>query len=165
MDDPHGLNGGSDDAGPIFSAMVGFFEDDRWPFTVVDGEPVLSMHFVGQNGHWVCYAQAREAQQQFVFYSVCPMAMPDFKRTAVAEFVTRANYGMIIGNFELDLDDGEVRYKTSLDVEGTEINGALIRQAAYANVLMMDRYLPSLLSLVYTDITPAEAVAQAEGKG
>ena len=163
MDDPEELSS-FEAAGPVFSAMVEFFEDDNWPFTPVAGEPVLSMHFVGQSGHWICYAQAREEQQQFVFYSVCPMAMPDFKREAVAEFITRANYGMIIGNFELDYNDGEVRYKTSLDVEGTVLNSALIRQAVYANVLMMDRYLPGLLNLVYTDITPAQAVAQVEGK-
>jgi hypothetical protein len=163
MDDPL-EPGDADAAGPIYSAMVDFFEDDKWPYSVVPGEPVLSMHFVGENGHWVCYAQARDEQQQFVFYSVCPMAMPDFKRDAVAEFVTRANYGMIIGNFELDYNDGEVRYKTSLDVEGTYLSPPLIRQAVYANVLMMDRYLPGILSLVYTGITPAEAVAQVEGK-
>ena len=163
MDDLPGP-GPVDNAGPVFGAMVDFFEDDNWPYSVVDGEAVLSMHFVGQSGHWICYAQAREEQQQFVFYSVCPMAMPDFKRAAVAEFVTRANYGMIIGNFELDYNDGEVRYKTSLDVEGTVLNSALVRQAVYANVLMMDRYLPGLLALVYNDITPADAVAQVEGK-
>ncbi len=163
MDDPRPL-GDTDEAGAIFSAMVDFFEDDNWPYTVVEGEPVLSMHFVGQSGHWICYAQARDDQQQFVFYSVCPMAMPDFKRAAVSEFVNRANYGMIIGNFELDYNDGEVRYKTSIDVEGTFLDAALIRQAVYANVLMMDRYLPGLLALVYNDITPADAVAQVEGK-
>lgn len=163
MDDPRGLDepGG---AGPVFTAMVDFFEDDKWPFTVVASEPVLSLHFAGEHGHWICYAQARDEQEQFVFYSVCPMAMPDFKRRAVAEFVTRANYGMIIGNFELDYADGEVRYKTSLDVEGTYLSQPLIRQAVYANVLMMDRYLPGLLSLVYTEITPEEAIAEIEGR-
>jgi hypothetical protein len=164
MDERRGLSQ-PERAGPVFNAMVDFFQDDKWPFTVMEAGAVLTMHFVGQHGHWLCYAQAREEQEQFVFYSVCPMAMPDFKRAAVMEFVTRANYGMILGNFELDLNDGEVRYKTSLDVEGTELNGALIRQAVYANVLMMDKYLPGLLNLVYQDITPAEAVAQVEGKG
>jgi hypothetical protein len=29
---------------------------------------------------------------------------------------------------------------------------------------MMDRYLPGLLNLVYTDVTPAQAVAEVEGR-
>lgn len=33
------------------------------------------------------------------------------KRTA--EFLTRANYGLVFGNFEMDMHDGEIRYKPS----------------------------------------------------
>jgi hypothetical protein len=31
------------------------------------------------------------------------------ERAPPAEFITRANYGLIIGNFELDFEDGEIR--------------------------------------------------------
>ncbi|MDJ1171766.1 hypothetical protein PMG71_20260 [Roseofilum sp. BLCC_M154] len=34
----------------------------------------------------------------------------------MAEFLTKANYGMILGDFELDLTDGELRDKTSIGV-------------------------------------------------
>ena len=53
----------------------------------------------GENGSWTCYAQTREDDQQFLFYALCPIRAPDKKRAAVAEFITRANYGMVIGNF------------------------------------------------------------------
>ena len=35
-------------------------------------------------------------------------------RVAAAEFEPRANFGLDIGNLELDMTDGEVRYKSSL---------------------------------------------------
>jgi len=35
----------------------------------------------------------------------------------VNEFLTRANYGLNIGNFEMDFQDGEIRFKTAIDVE------------------------------------------------
>ena len=31
-----------------------------------------------------------------------------------AEFITRANYGIAVGNFEFDYRDGEIRYKSNL---------------------------------------------------
>jgi hypothetical protein len=40
----------------------------------------------------MCYAKAKEEQQQFVFYSIAPINSPEEKRTAIAEFLTRANY-------------------------------------------------------------------------
>ena len=34
----------------------------------------------------------------------------------VCEYLTRANYGLTVGNFELDHRDGEIRYKVSINV-------------------------------------------------
>lgn len=149
-------------SGQIFNAMVEFFEEDDWNFNWMDGLPVLSMAFSGKNGKWMCYAQAREEQEQFVFYSVCPVNVPPSRIEAATEFITRANYGMIIGNFELDYADGEIRYKTSIDVEGDSLTAPLVKQMVYANVLIMDRYLPGILSVVYGDADPAEEILEIE---
>ena len=118
----------------IFEEMVNFFKEDDWPFYEVEGKPILQMAFQGENGKWTCYAKARVEQEQFVFYSVCPVNAPENKRQAVAEFLTRANSGMIIGNFELDFADGGIRYKTSIDVDGDTLSSALIKRLVYANV-------------------------------
>ena len=48
-------------------------------------------------------------------------ARPEEMRVPMAEFLTRANYGLRIGNFEMDFEDGEVRYKSSVDFEGIEL--------------------------------------------
>ncbi|MCU0512846.1 MAG: YbjN domain-containing protein [Anaerolineae bacterium] len=148
----------------IFDAVVEFFEADDWKFQWLEGMTVLSMGFAGKNGKWVCYAQAREPQQQFVFYSVLPVNVPEAKRPALAEFITRANYGMIIGNFEMDFEDGEIRYKTSIDVEGTSLGPQLIRQMVYANVLITDRYLSGIMAVIYGGKDPAAAVSEIEAE-
>jgi hypothetical protein len=49
------------------------------------------------------------------------------KQQTIAKFITRANYGMSLGNFELDFNDGEIRYKTSIDVTDDRLNFALIQ--------------------------------------
>jgi hypothetical protein len=150
--------------GEILDTAISFFEQDSWPFTPFEGQPVLQMGFRGDNGQWTCLAQAREEQAQFLFYSVCPVNAPEDRRPAVAEFLTRANYGLFIGNFELDMDDGEIRYKTSIDVEGDRLSSALVQQLAYANVFTMDRYLPGIMGVIYGPISPDEAIAQVEGE-
>jgi len=104
--------------GQIYQEMVKFFQEDEWPFYPVEAQPVLQTAFEGKNGKWACFARAREQQEQMVFYSICPVNVPQHKLMAVAEFLTRANSGMILGNFELGFTDGEIRYKTSIDVEG-----------------------------------------------
>lgn len=152
----------SNQNGPVFTAVRSFFEKDEWRFEAHDTEPYLRMSFAGDDGTWTCIAQAREEDQQFLFYSVAPLKVPVERRLAAAEFIARANYGMIIGNFELDFSDGEIRYKTSVDVEGSELNHELVKRLVYPNVLTMDRYLKGLLKLAFGNLSAAEAVAFVE---
>lgn len=148
--------------GNIFEAIINFFQADNWPFVQLPGQPALQIPFQGENGKWSCYARTRSEQNQFVFYSICPVNVPENKRLAVAEFITRANSGMIIGNFELDFTDGEISYKTSIDVEGDRLSFALIQRVVYANVTMMDEYLPGIMSVIYGNVSPEEAIAKIE---
>ena len=148
----------------IFDTMVQFFQEDDWKFRQLEGKTILTMGFKGDNGTWQCFAQAREEQKQFVFYSVLELMVPEDKRPAVAEFLTRANYGMIIGNFEMDFNDGEVRFKTSLDVRENEDKfcSGLIKRLVYVNVIMMDRYFPGVMQVIYGGVSPADAIAKIE---
>ena len=126
----------------------------------MSGNQRLAFH--GKHGTWDCYAKTREDAQQIVFYSICPTTAPTEKHAAVAEFITRANYGLIIGNFELDFSDGEIRYKTSLDIEGDRLTPALVKQLVYANVLTLDQYLPGILAVIEGSSSPEEAIAAVE---
>ncbi len=148
---------------PLFDAMTKFFSDDSWPYIVLEDRPILTMNFEGKNAKWSCFAQAREEQQQFVFYSLCPVNAPEDRRAALAEFLTRANYGLIVGNFEMDFEDGEIRYKTSVDFEGLPLAPEAFRTAVYANVSMMDQYLPGIMQIIYSAVSPREMIDQVEG--
>lgn len=132
----------------ILKALEEFFGEDDWAYSRVENRPILRMGFQGKSGNWTCYAQSREEDDQFLFYAICPLAIPESRRSALCEYITRANYGMIIGNFEMDLDDGEVRFKSSLDIQGVELTPDLIRNAAYPACLMLDKYLPGVVAIL-----------------
>ena len=149
--------------GSIYQKMSSFFNDDGWPVFVLGDAQALQINFQGTNGSWTCYAQARDETSQMVFYSVCPVTAPEAKRAQVAEYITRANYGLVVGNFEMDYDDGEVRYKTSIDVEGTELTTELIRPLVYANVWTMDRYLPGIMAVAFGGAAAGAALKMIEG--
>ncbi|WP_017662953.1 hypothetical protein [Baaleninema simplex] len=62
----------------------------------------------------------------------------------------------------MDYSDGEIRYKTSIDVEGSQLDNALIKQLLYTNLLMMDKYLPAIEAVIAGTQTPEEAIALVE---
>jgi hypothetical protein len=161
MSEPNGS--GENLKGKAAFALLGrFLEDDGWHPQQLEDSHIYRMGFAGNNGNTACYARILVELEQFLFYVVAPIKVPEAERPDVAEFITRANYGMRIGNFELDFSDGEVRYKSSLDFEGTELSPALIQHAIYPAVQTMDRYLPGLMSIIYGEGTPAEAIDEIE---
>ena len=149
--------------GRLFSAVTRFFVEDEWKFDQVDDQ-ALRMGFAGKNGNWTCIARAREEKGIFLFYSICANNVPEGARPAVAEYLTRANYGLPLGSFELDYADGEVRFKTSVEVEDDEdkLTFGMIKSLIYSNVITFDRYLTGLMKVAYGGARPEEAVAEAE---
>jgi hypothetical protein len=146
----------------ILQAGRTFFDEDKWPFEAAEDRPVLRSAFRGDAVEFPVYFQARQEQQQICVYSVLPVQAPEDRRLRVSEFVARANYGLVVGNFELDFRDGEIRYKTSADVEGIELPTLFLRNLIYANVLTFDRYVPGLMKVIYGEESAEEAVASVE---
>ena len=65
----------------------------------------------------------------------------------VIEFLNRVNYQLYAGNFEMDSRDAEIRYKDTIDARG----GVLTP---------LDEYVPAIMNVAYTEITPAQALMQ-----
>lgn len=154
---------GSPSGAHAYEQVGAFLTQDGWYPQKNDEKSVYRMVFEGQNGEQRCFAQVRQDLEQLVFYAVAPIKVPEHARMAVMEFITRANYGMRIGNFELDLSDGEVRYKTSLDFEGTSLEDALIRNLLYPAVQTLDRYIPGIMAVGFGNREAATVIAEIEG--
>lgn len=103
----------------LLEVVKTWLTEDEWPFMQPEGTTIFRTAYRGKNGSFNCSAHLREDQSLLFFYSVCPVNIPEDRRPAVAEYITRANYGLYVGNFEMDYTDGEVRYKSSIDVENT----------------------------------------------
>ena len=145
---------------PLLDTVIDFFTTDDWSYTKLQGESILQLGFQGENGQWHCTAQVNEDAQRFAFYSHLLTNAPP--TAALAEFIARANYGLALGNFELDYADGEIRYKTSIDVQGDALSTDLVRNLVYANVLTMDQYLPGLRAVLSGSATPTQAIHRIE---
>ena len=85
-------------------------------------------------------------------HAYAPFKVAEEDRRRVMEFVTRANCGLKLGNFEMDLDTGVVCFKTTFCLTGL-VRGALSVLEDYGNALD---------DVVKGRKTPSEAVREAE---
>ncbi len=151
--------------GRHMDAVTRFFSSIDFRYQVDAEKGLVHMGFSGDSGSWTAVADVKEDRGILVFYSIASIKVPEPARVAAAEYLSRANYGLILGNFELDMSDGEVRYKTSISVgEKGQLTGDLIRPVVLTNFGTMDKYMPGLLAVAVGGKNPAEAVREAEGK-
>jgi hypothetical protein len=150
--------------GAILECVRGFFEADEWAFEEDPQDTILRLEYEGENGTWSCLAQIVDERQRFLFFSDLPKFVPELMRLEASEYLTRANFGMEIGNFEMDFGDGEVRFRTSVDIEGGELTETMVKNLVYANVAVMDQYLPGLKKVVKDGMEPAKAIAEVEAE-
>ncbi len=150
--------------GRHLGAVANFFRSMDFKFSVNEERALIQMSFSGKSGTWTSVADVKEDRGILIFYSLAPFKVPEAARPAACEFITRANYGMILGNFELDMSDGEVRFKTSINVgENGTLTAELIRPVVIVNFGMMDRYFAGLMAVAFGSRSPADAIKEIEG--
>ena len=94
-------------------------------------------------------------------YAICPMSAKDCL-PQMAEFISRANYGLANGNFELDFRDGEIRYKCFVNCHDTVPGTQAIKDSIYIPASMFNKYSDGILSVLFNMKTPTQAVADCE---
>ena len=148
--------------GRVFDEMKAFLDGDDWHTSNGSVPNSLVLRVKESNGQWSCVAYAAEDQQQFVFYSVAPLKATPDRLAQTAEYLHRANWGLRIGNFELDWSDGEIRFKTSIDVEDEPLTPQLAKNVVYPNIALMDRYIGGLYQVIQNGAAAKDAIAEAE---
>ncbi|VRS08080.1 Uncharacterized conserved protein [Streptococcus pneumoniae] len=80
--------------------------------------------------------RAQEESKLLAVYGVLPFLIPESHQSAAMLLITQLNYDMLIGNIEMDVNDGEIRYKNAIDVEAVGIDEKIIDHLLQSVVAM-----------------------------
>ena len=82
----------------------------------------------------------------------------------MVKYLTMANYGLANGNFELDVRDGEIRYKTYVNCKGLEsLPGQIIKDSILVGWYMMERYGNGIAAIAMGFSDAETEIKKAEG--
>lgn len=144
----------------LLDPVLESFQQKGWPVRQHTSLPVLCMEYETDNGIWDCYVQVDDRLKQVVGYSVLRDKVPEERRKEVAELLTRANFGLVVGNFELDFDDGDLRYKAGLDVSRAELTSGLVDPLIMAVLDAMDDHVAAIRLVIEGRATPQAAMQE-----
>jgi hypothetical protein len=91
--------------------------------------------------------------------SVFPLNAPEPRRGAAAELLTRMNWALVIGAWEMDYADGEIRFKTSQPARSQTPTEEQVRDLWGINLGTFVEAWPALADVLFAERTPSEALA------
>lgn len=142
----------------LHQAVVTFLESRGWPVDS-DDETMVRTVVRTENQAFPLAAVVVDSVGQLVVYSVNPELVPEDRRALVAELATRANATLTVGNLEIELDAGQVRFRTGLAVGSSPITDEMIERVIFDNAASAVAYFPLVDAVVAGDISPAQAMA------
>ena len=149
----------------IADEIKGFLIDDDWNFDFDDEKGIFKfgVNINGKMKHVNFFVPVRD--DSYTVYAISPISADDddpLSMAEVAKFMCRANYGLRNGNFELDMEDGEIRYKVFVDCEGILPSRDVVRNSIIVPAMMFERYSPGILDVIFKGTGAEEAVNKCE---
>ena len=85
--------------------------------------------------------------------SPMPFKAPEDKRVEAAIAVSVANYGMIDGSFDYDINDGEIRFRMTASFIDSQLGEEQFKYMLFVSAQTIDRYNDRFMALVKGTMT------------
>jgi len=143
-----------------FEDVKKFFEDDDWSFEVKDNS--IRCGIKAKNESFKIRVVVRTEKELISLYVYYPITVPEDKRREVCETITRMNYGLSFGWCEMDMNDGELRFRSFMPTDDAPFFPEQLKTILYSGVNTADRYFPAFMSVIYGNKSSEEAIKEIE---
>lgn len=151
----------------IANAITEYLTNNDWSFSFNDEKGVFEFGItIGGKIRKVNYL-IRISDNEYIVYLTSPIGADknnERMMAAMAEFVCRANYGLKYGNFEFDMRDGEIRFKSFVDCSAITPTQEMVRNSIHYPAGIFDNYCDGIVGIIFGDLSAKEAVEQCEGR-
>ena len=118
---------------PVTERIIEYLTHKGWKFSHFPPKdsaknPVhhLSLGMQSDDMEWGCLFRINEDNKLLSVYGILPFSLSQEQISAGVALATQVNYDLMIGNVEVDLRDGEVRFKNAIDTECTELEDSVL---------------------------------------
>jgi len=128
---------------PIVDCLKQYFNDKQWHYTHYrpkNNDSQKSHHLSLRMRHKQINCgylfRVQEKNKLLAIYGILPFLIPETHQSAAMLLITQINYDMLVGNLEMDVNDGEIRYKNAIDVEAVGLDNEIIEHLLQSVVAM-----------------------------
>lgn len=148
---------------PILQTVVSYMQAENWTYSVDETKGMVFYDVAGEHATFSCVLVIDERLQCLSIYTHTGILVPSIKRLRMADFIARANYVLLLGCFELDVESGEFHFRLSLPLAESELSHQQLRDLVSTGIYAVDCYYPGIMMLIYQNATAAESMRACQG--
>ena len=145
-----------------FTEVKSFLDERNLSYEQVEDKLIYRIKYPAKFMPLTCFAQVAPEWGHFLFYVLIPIKVTESLRLVIAEYLTRVNYGLCVGNFEMDFEDGELHYKSVISFKNESLTQNWIRNAIVPAINTVDKYSPGFARIIRSGKTATEAFMEIE---
>jgi hypothetical protein len=146
-----------------FETLVGHFESNGLNFNSDQEHKVVFFTICGDAAVYTCRLRITHDDDVLQIDLALPVLARQPKvREQVLELVARANRGLPVGRFDLDMSDGQVTFHIGHAFGSSGLQDEDVGRLFSTGMATVDRYFPALMRLMYGGHTPEDAVFLSE---
>jgi len=149
----------------IANVIHTFLTEADWNYSFDDKSGVFQFYLSLKSKIKSIKYRIRVRADDYTVYALSPIGADEddaAMMASMAEFVCRANYGLRNGNFELDMRDGEIRFKSYVDCEGIVPSQEIVLNSIHCPAAMFETYGDGILGILFSGLSAKEAIALCE---
>jgi hypothetical protein len=147
---------------PIVDYLKQYFDDKEWHYNhyqpkIRDSQKSHYLSLRMRNKQLDCgyLFRVQEKTKLLAVYGILPFLIPESHQSAAMLLITQINYDMMIGNLEMDVDDGEIRYKNAIDIEAVGLDDDILEHLLQS-IIAMTTVAHEIFSDLVNNQYPAE---------
>ena len=135
---------------PIINYLKQYFDEQQWHYNHYrpKSSDIDNNNNDSQQSHYLSLRmrnkkldcgylfRVQEHNNLLAVYGILPFLIPESHQSAAMLLITQINYDMLIGNLEMDINDGEIRYKNAIDVEAVGMDENTIEHLLQSVIAM-----------------------------
>ena len=152
----------SDSDIPIVDYLKQYFDDKDWHYNhyqpkIRDSQKSHYLSLRMRNKRLDCgyLFRVQERNKLLAVYGILPFLIPESHQSAAMLLMTQINYDMVIGNLEMDVNDGEIRYKNAIDIEAVGLDDDILEHLLQS-IIAMTTVAHEIFSDLVNNQNPAE---------
>jgi len=144
-----------------------YLRQDDWRFDVDEERQVIRTGFRGRNGSYRLIVNLQKERDALLFSAPGYLTVPEEhdNKDEVLSAMMAINYQLLLGNFERDISDGEIRFRLAVPLEDNDFTYEQFQRCLFTLAYTIDKYYPIFQRMLWAGLTAEQALAEEESAG